>query len=225
MMIRYYYAYATLIDRQIGRMLAFLEESGLLDRTVIVFSADHGQTLGSHGGLVDKGWHHFEETHRIPLIIRFPDGTHRGQAIHEPVSLVDLYPTILDLAGLQVDEGAIHGRSLLPLIEGTHTPWRETVVSEFAGLAAGSTTQRTIVWRGLKYGYNMCCGDELYDLGRDPYEMENVIDTPPYQERLLALRRLLAWMQATDDPLWRRYERFVVKPQAGELTLDEMPNL
>ncbi|MBT4498290.1 MAG: sulfatase-like hydrolase/transferase, partial [Gemmatimonadetes bacterium] len=89
--VRHYYAFATLIDQQIGRLLGHLEETGLAENTVVIFTADHGQTLGSHGGLTDKGWHHFEEIQRVPMIARVP-GCEEGEVRQEWVSLADLYP-------------------------------------------------------------------------------------------------------------------------------------
>ena len=81
MAVRYYYARVSMIDSQIGRLYDYLEASGELDNTVLIFTADHGETLGSHGGLLDKGWHHFEETHHVPMIIRLPDGSHAGERV------------------------------------------------------------------------------------------------------------------------------------------------
>ena len=143
MMIRYYYAFTTMIDAQIGRMIEHLKNRNLMENTVIIFSSDHGQTLGSHGGLVDKGWHHFEETHRIPLIIRFPD-SNKGYVIEELASLADIYPTILDIANPNQKCPDNHGKSLLPLIAGNSKWERDCVVTEFNGLAHSLTTQRTL---------------------------------------------------------------------------------
>lgn len=201
MEIRYYYAFATLIDAQIGRMLEYMESEGLLENTVIIFAADHGQTLGSHGGLMDKGWHHFEETHRIPFIARFPDGKARGRVIEEFASLADFYPTVLDLAGGDWDADAVHGRSLMPLIDGTAEDWPDIAVTEFGGVNQTAVTQRTIRCGDLKYGYNCICEDELYDLAADPNETCNLINNPDYLDRANEMRRrLFEWMQKTSDP-------------------------
>lgn len=209
MAIRYYYAFATLIDEQIGRLLDYLEDSGEIDNTVIIFSSDHGQTLGSHGGLTDKGWHHFEETHRIPLIIRLPGEQHKGKVINDLVSLTDLYPTILELAGRNLDEKQVHGQSLIPLIEGNSDGWRDCVVTEFGGLYHIATTQRMIRWKNLKYGYNNWAKDELYDLENDPHETVNQIDNPDYAGRAREMRsRLLQWMEEKNDPALNRTKFF-----------------
>ena len=206
MAIRYYYAFTTLIDSQIGRIVHHLEQRGLMEDTVILFTADHGQTLGSHGGMTDKGWHHFEETHRIPMIVRFPHGAYRGNMVSELVSLADMYPTILDMANGTWESKSIHGESLIPLISGGSTKTRDLVVTEFGGVNDLATTQRTLRWNSLKYGYNCCCEDELYDLAMDPHETRNVIHHPDYREAVDELRRRMAdWMEGTNDPALRMF--------------------
>ena len=206
--IRYYYAFTTMIDDQLGRILAHLEQTGLGKNTVVIFTADHGETCGSHGGLTDKGYHHFEETHRIPLIIRFPDGRRAGTTISSFASLADIYPTILALAGAYHAPDAVHGTSLLPLTEGDANGWREHVVTEFSGVNSVPLTQRTLRWGDLKYGYNCGGPDELYDLSKDPWEMMNRIDHPDYREVGRELRRrLVEWMAATGDPTLNIFRR------------------
>jgi len=206
MQVRYYYATTSLIDYEIGRMVAHLKQNNQLDNTIIIFAADHGETLGSYGGLVDKGWHHFEETHRIPFIMRFPDGLWQGKVIHELVSLADLYPTILDMAQATWQPDTVHGKSLLPLIDGQTDDWREFVVTEFGGLGHLGMTQRTLRFGGLKYGYNAWGDDELYDLVCDPHETRNLIHHPEYADDIRDLRqKLLLWMKQTHDPAERMY--------------------
>ncbi|MBN1349365.1 sulfatase-like hydrolase/transferase [candidate division KSB1 bacterium] len=207
MAIRYYYAFATLIDSQIGRIIEHLEKTGMLEKTVIIFSADHGETLGSHGGLTDKGWHHFEETHRIPLISRFPNQAYAGSVLQELISLADIYPTLLDIAGTTCDPQSIHGTSLMPLVNGKNIEWRDHVVTEFHGVNQLSNTQRTLRYGQLKYGYNCCNEDELYDLGMDPDETRNLIRHPDYQARAHDLRHLFAeWMKQFGDPAGWMYQ-------------------
>ena len=87
------FGFTTLIDEQIGGILAHLEETGRSRDTIVLFASDHGETAGSHGGLADKGWHHFEEIQHIPLMVRFPDGRSAGENRTNLVSLADLYPT------------------------------------------------------------------------------------------------------------------------------------
>ena len=196
-----------MIDSQIGRLYNWLEKSGELENTVLIFTADHGETLGSHGGLLDKGWHHFEETHHVPLIIRFPDGSHAGKRVAEFASIADMYPTILDFAGGDYDQNKIHGTSLLPLINGETPNWRDCVVTEFLGLGNVATSMKMLRMGNLKYGCNLTGQDELYDLEKDPHEMNNLIDDPEYVDDVKMLKvKLKKWMQETDDPALRMYQ-------------------
>ena len=209
--IRYYYAFTSMIDDQLGRILKHLESTGLDQNTIVIFTADHGETCGSHGGLTDKGYHHFEETHRVPLIVRFPDGRSAGTTIHQFASLADIYPTILSLARAPYEPDRLHGTSLVPLIDGRTFGWREHVVTEFSGVNSVSLTQRTLRWRDLKYDYNCCGPDELYDLSTDPWETMNLIDHPGYRDAGRELRRRLAeWMAETGDPTLNVFRRIKV---------------
>ncbi len=107
-------------DFQLGRLLAYLEETPPNDRpTLVVVTADHGESLGQHGEDT-HGYFVYDATLAVPLVIRLADGSRAGQVIPAPVSLADVMPTVLDLAGLPVpDEDEIHGRSLAPLIDET----------------------------------------------------------------------------------------------------------
>ena len=208
MAIRYYYGFTSLIDSQIGRIVEHLDRSGLLDNTVIIFSADHGESLGSHGGLVDKGWRHFEEIQCIPLIVRFPKGQFQGKVVTELVSLADLYPTILELAGGDAVGADIHGVSLLGLVDGSELRWRDTVVVEFDGLNNMAYTQRTVRYQNYKFGFNCGSADELYDLAADPHETNNLIGQAGYGQVVKDFRgRLRQWMEETGDPALYLYDR------------------
>jgi arylsulfatase A-like enzyme len=211
--VRYYYAFATLIDHQIGRILDHIERTGLAENTVVVFTADHGETLGTHGGLTDKGWHHFEEIQRIPFIVRLPAryyGAERqpGDVLQEWVSLVDLYPTFLDLAGTDVPQANTHGRSLVPLIGGRDADWRRRIVVEFNGVNSLATSMVTAREGSLKYGWNCSNTDELYDLASDPYETTNLIADVSYATQVLHMRQVLQeWMTDTGYPGLRMYQQ------------------
>lgn len=182
--LRHYYAFTTQIDEQIGRLYAHLDDVGLLDDTVIIFSSDHGETLGSHGGMTDKGYSHFEEIQRVGMIIRYPE-KYRPENCHNSVrkemaSLVDIYPTCLDLAGVPATEIESQGASLHGLLEGRVADWRDSVFVEFYGLNSPTAmvTCRSGDW---KYGWNANSTDELYNLASDPYETRNLISDPACQ--------------------------------------------
>ena len=117
-----------------------------------------------------------------------------------------MYPTILNLAGGDYDGDAIHGASLLPLVRGEATDWRDAVVTEFLGLGNVATSMKMLRMGDLKYGCNLTGQDELYDLKNDPHEMNNVIDDPDYADDLARLKaRLQQWMVETNDPALRMY--------------------
>jgi len=205
-MLRHYYAFTEFIDDQIGRIISAMRDQGLLDNTIVVFTADHGETLGSHGGLTDKGFTHFEETQRIPLIVRFPDGRWAGTVRDELVSLIDLYPTLCDWGGAEVDAQRLHGQSLMRCLEAPES-WRDEAVVEFDALNGTACTMRTLRVGDLKYGYTAGGRDELYDLEHDPHETRNLIDDAAYRDRLDQMReRLRDWMKQRGDPAIARMQ-------------------
>jgi arylsulfatase A-like enzyme len=204
--VRHYYAFATLIDAQIGRVIDHLERTGLSENTIVIFAADHGETLGSHGGLTDKGWHHFEEIQRIPFIVWAPERFYQGavdpgEVRREWVSLADVYPTVLDLAGVPYEHETVHGRSLVPLLSEQAEPWRDQILVEFNGVNSISTSMVSVRVGDLKYGWNGPNLDELYDLGDDPFEMHNLIDDPARAGQVREMReRVGRWMEETGYP-------------------------
>jgi len=204
--IRHYYAFTTLIDQQIGRIIDHLDATGLRDNTIIIFSADHGETLGSHGGLTDKGWHHFEEIQRIPLIFWLPEayrsaGTRPPAVLTEWASCADIYPTILDFAGAKCDTSQVHGRSLLPVLRGEAGEWRDRIFVEFNGVNSLSTSMVSVRQGNLKYGWNCSNLDELYDLEADPHEMHDLLDDARYADKVHEMRQMIAgWMEQTGYP-------------------------
>lgn len=197
-----YLGYMTFIDSQIGRVLDALDGLKLADRTVVVHTADHGDMTGSHGGQFNKGPLMYDDLYRVPLMVRGP-GISTGVA-SQPVSTMDLTPTILQLAGIDPPAG-LHGRSLLDLLRrpGREGAGRDAVFAEFHGDEWGLFTQRMVRTRTAKYVYSPRGTDELYDLERDPHELHNLAGDPAARPLLEDLQaRLVAWMKDTADPLW-----------------------
>ena len=176
-----------------------LEDKGIADNTIIMFTADHGETCGSHGGLIDKGYHHFEEIQRIPLLACGP-GVEVGAVREEFASLADVMPTVCDMAG-EAPGDRVQGRSLLPLLRGEPVDdWRQDIGVEFDGLNQCACTLRTLRHGRYKYGLNVVHKDELYDLDMDPFETRNVIDHPAYRVIARDMReRLFTWLAESDD--------------------------
>lgn len=189
--IRHYYAFTTQIDAELGRLFQGLEDRGVLDNTIIIFSSDHGEALGSHGGMTNKGYSHFEEIQRVGMIIRYPEahrpkGVELGKVVSEPVSLVDLYSTILDMAGEEHSELDAQGYSLHRRLSEPTGAWRTCSFVEFYGLHAG-TTMITCRKGQHKFGWNANGPDELYDLSNDPAELDNLAERPEHRELCSAL--------------------------------------
>lgn len=178
-----YYAMIAQIDDQFARVLAALDESGQRKNTVIIFTSDHGESLGDHG-LLEKGCRFYEGLVRVPLIFAWPGHFQENLPSPALVELLDKTATILDLAGVEIP-GYLQGRTLRPILEGSASPadHREYVRSEYfdaldpyftGGHGAFATMHRTrrnklIVYHGHNIG-------ELYDLERDPWEHENLWD-------------------------------------------------
>ena len=103
---RLYYYLHKLVDQAIGRILGALEQSGMADDTIVVFTSDHGDLLGAHGGLIQKWCNAFDEATRVPLLIAGPGIDPGGDGVTVPTSHVDLIPTLLGLAGIDVERAA-----------------------------------------------------------------------------------------------------------------------
>jgi arylsulfatase A-like enzyme len=201
--IKHYYAFTTFIDYEIGRILKHLEDKGIADNTIIIFSSDHGETLGSHGGMIDKGFSHFEEIQHIGMIIKDPAATEKQKGKREEkfTSLVDIYPTILDYAKAEYDKNTIHGRSMVDLVHGKPIKWRDSVFVEFFGIGNAATNMVTCRYKDYKYGYTCSNKDELYDLAKDPHETINLLDDPDYADVVEMMRkRIYTFMQRTKYP-------------------------
>ncbi len=193
-----YYAMIALIDDQVGRMLRVLEETGQREHTLVIYMSDHGEMLGDHG-LWRKGCRFYEGLVRVPLILSWPGQFLENAVSDALVELVDLVPTLWDIAGLAVPT-TMPGRSLLPLLTGTtdlHCH-REFVRTEYyrAWQSPGCTG------RGGSYGtmirtrqhklvtYHGHRRGELFDLERDPNEFHNCWHNPDYAAVRLHLTQM-----------------------------------
>lgn len=171
-----YYALCSLVDDQIGRLLATLRQLGQLDNTLIVFTSDHGDYMGAHR-LMLKGIPAFDDAYRVPLILAGP-GVPAGRRVEQIVSLLDLAPTLAQLT--TGGNFAGHGRSLLPLLQQSSRPeWPNEAFAECHGQRF-FYTQR-ILWRdNFKYVFNGFDEDELYNLSADPRELRNLAVEPEF---------------------------------------------
>ena len=186
-----YYRLITGVDVQIGRMLNWLDETGIGGETVIVFTSDNGFFLGERGW-AGKYFIH-EESIRAPLVVWDPRTPKRmGRRRSEMTLNLDIAPTILDLAGLSIDPSA-NGRSVVPLLDGESPPWRTDWYYEFLWQREGIPIPRTEGVRTERWKYNLYLDgepgyEELYDLRADPEEESNLVSSPDHQDRLGQLR-------------------------------------
>jgi arylsulfatase A-like enzyme len=216
------YDYTTLVDEQIGRLLRSLDELGLTDKTIVAFTSDHGDMLGSHGGLFDKGFI-YEEAQRIPLLIRLPDQTAAGIVCEDLVYNMDIMPTFFDLIGHSID-GEVDGKSLQLLLNDnpSSTPFRESIYLEFHGIRALQTQRAIVTHQGEKYVFNPTDEDEFYDLKKDPAEMRNALFAPEYLPIITELRQQMVEMASrVSDPV----QNYMAKLFSNYETLSDQPDV
>ncbi len=201
-----YYGYITLIDEQIGRYLDYLKEQNLYDSSLIVFTADHGDAMGSNR-LIEKGEFMYDTSYKIPMIIKPADSFRKGETCDEFVYLHDLFPTAVKTAG-EVPPQLDQAKSLAPLLNGETASTGRTYV--YAQFTAHFTDfhQRMIRTRDHKFIFNSPAEGELYDLKKDPHEMHNLIDDPAYRAVKKNLTTLLLQeMKQLNDPALRWFSR------------------
>ncbi len=209
---RSYYASITHIDREVGRILQTLEESGQADNTLVVFASDHGDQLLEHG-LMGKNVF-FEASVRVPLMLRLP-GRIQPAVQNGLVETIDVLPTLLEFCGLPIPEDC-HGRSLAPLVakgQGDYTPrdavFSENIIPEV--ITGGSLDFEFVPGKGIKgirhpdakmvrterwkYNYYPEGFAELYDLKHDPLEQHNLASDTKYAATAMEMKgRILDWL-------------------------------
>lgn len=191
--IQAYFASITFMDAQLGRVVDALDRLGLADKTIVVFVSDHGYHLGEH-----RLWQKmslFEGVARAPLIIAAPGRKGNGQASPALVELVDVYPTLAQLCGLEVPKG-LDGRSLVPQLDDPQAPAPKAALTEVQrGRGKGQAplrgySIRTPRWRYTEWDGGRA-GVELYDHQTDPQEFHNLARDPAHAATLGELRQLL----------------------------------
>jgi len=170
LMKAYYYACVSFVDFQIGRIVQTLEESGELDNTLIMFTSDHGEYLGDYGCFGKRGMH--DSSARIPMIARYPKAFAAGNICKAPVSLVDLYPTSLEAAGIEKVNSPLDGESLIGVARGQSE--RKYVFSEFRNGNSSAYTLFAAISETHKYIWSTADRREwLFDRVTDPQETRN----------------------------------------------------
>lgn len=196
------------IEESVGEILKALKETGQLDNTILVFTSDNGYFYGEHGLSVERRLA-YEESIRMPLLVRYPKEVKSGTVRDEFALNIDLAPTLLELAGLTVPK-TMQGRSLAPLLKGAKPVWRNSFLVEYYSdkvfprmSQMGYKAVRNQRWKYIHY-LELDGMDELYDLKTDPYEMQNLVKEPnaamPLRAMRAELQRLLIATKA-EQPL------------------------
>ena len=206
-----YYGMVSFVDDQVGRVLDAVEQAGLLERTLIIFVADHGEYMGDHW-MADKELF-YEQAINVPFLVRVPgrafDPT-RGKVVGSFVQAIDVVPTMLQCAGIE-PAAAVQGCSVLPLLEGRKpADWRDAVFADWdyqfhqVGVDLDIAPHRRRAWMirdsHYKYVHMLDLPPMLFDLERDPQEFCNLGSDPDHTHVVNAYRdRLLQWRMAHED--------------------------
>ena len=187
------------VDRSVGELLAWLDaHPDVKANTLVIYASDQGFFLGEHG-YYDKRWMD-EECFQMPLVMQWPGHLEGGRKITQLTQNIDFAPTFLELAGAPVPDG-LHGKSLVPLLEGRDVPWRDAVYYHYYESQATHRVPamygvRTATHKLVRYYEPQWNCEELFDLVADPDERQNVAGDPAYAEVLAGLRKRLAALRA-----------------------------
>lgn len=187
-----YYAALSYIDHKLGQLIDTLEATGALENTILLFTSDHGDMLGERGMVQKRAF--YEWSVRVPLLLRLPGATHAGARVAEPVSLVDVLPTLLDLAGIPDEPRTdMDGESLLPAIARSiadETPPNRPVFSEYH---LEKVHAPCFMVRQGRYKYVLVHGydERLFDLVDDPGEWHDLSRLEPHASTVQRLRALI----------------------------------
>jgi len=209
-LIRGYMASTSYADAQMGKIINALKEEGLYDNTIIVVWGDHGYHLTDHG--IWRKNTEYNISLRSPLIMRVPGGI-SGESASAVVSNVDLYPTLLELAGVaKPKDVSLHGKSLAPLLQDPNATW-DNIVYTCAKQRYGLVTDRYRFTISEK-------GPSLYDLKNDPHEWNDLGKNPNYAEQVKAFTAALEevpWNSPTGGPIEK------AKPEAPKNEVEKKP--
>lgn len=195
-----YYGMISLMDKYIGKILDKLDELGITDNTVVVFSTDHGDFFGHHG-LAHKGAFHYEDMIKIPYIVRYPDRVPKGVISSAMQSLVDLAPTFLSICNIPIP-GGMTGVDQSKVWSGEEDFARDHIVVENHHEPTSIHLKTYVNYRyKLTVYFNKSYG-EIYDLRKDPNEMNNLWDKPESADLKQELLLKLLWAEMGKEPMW-----------------------
>ncbi len=208
-----YYGSVTFVDEQIGHILAALEKRGWLDRTLILFTSDHGDMTGDHH-LWRKSYA-YQSSARIPMLMRWPSGllsARRGQVLAQPAELRDILPTLLDAASA-APPASLDGRSLLSPLRGE--PWREFIDLEHDVCYSPANHWNALTDGRWKYIFHARDGaEQLFDLTRDPAELHDLAPEAAHAAQLRLWRGRLIDHLAERGDRWVKAGRLALRPES-----------
>ena len=176
-----YFATTTFVDAQIGRILKKLKQTGLDKNTIVVFTSDHGYHLGEHGHWQKQTL--FDNSTRVPLIFSGPGIESNIRIENSPVELIDIYPTLMDLTGIELPDHVV-GKSLKPVFENNNFKTRNSALTRWRN----GYSIKTENFRLTKWGENGELGYELYDHRNDKEELKNLVSNPYYTSLLDSMK-------------------------------------
>jgi arylsulfatase A-like enzyme len=200
-----YHRLVELVDKQIARVLGALEDNGLADSTVVIFTSDHGDGYAAHR------WHQksvlYDESCRVPFVLRWPGNARQNETDDRLLSVgIDLMATVSEIVGVEMPEGPYYGRSVLPFVFDPHSPapTHDYVVSEAEVIQGPNVSYHGRSLRTSQYKYHVWSRGEnreqLFDMVSDPGETRNLAGSPEYAGQLEKHRELFAeWLKETDD--------------------------
>ena len=188
-----YYAMISEVDDNIGKILKALEKSGHADNTIIIFASDNGLAAGQHGLLGKQNL--YDHSVRVPLVISGP-GIKKGERTESLVYLNDIFPTVADIVGVEKPE-TIDGLSLLPILKDSKATVRESVYFLYKNFQRGVRTKN---WKLIKYLAEGKKTTQLFEIKKDPLEMNNLANDPKYKNKVEEMTVLLQeWMNKSGD--------------------------
>ena len=206
-----YYAYITFVDAQIGRILAALRAAGLEDDTIIVFASDHGLAIGSHGLFGKQNL--YDHSMHAPLMFAGP-GVPQGKRSDAFCYLLDIFPTLGDLAKVQAPDGS-EGKSLVPVMKGDATQVRDSIFLAYRNVQRAVRDER---WKIIVYP--QINKTQLFDLQNDPHEIKDLAGDPAHAQEIVRLTaKLKDWQKQLGDKQELRSE----KPLPAEFDFSKVP--
>ncbi len=195
-----YYGMVSMLDKYVGQILRRLDDLGLTEKTLVVFTSDHGHLFGHHG-LTAKGPFHYEDLLRVPFVVRCPGVIPEGEKCNSLISLVDLPTTFLNWTDIDVPEWMV-GKNQMPVFLREIDSVRDEVVVENRQECTTVHVKTLVTERFKLTVYLNKTYGELFDLEEDPQELENLWDCNAYQDLKVTLLNRLLFAEMEKEPIW-----------------------